>query len=709
MSDNKVMVIIGANDSEFQAKMGRVEKGFQNVKDASFSIRGAFSALGITTGIAAATFTAFAKKTVDAALAIEKLNLQFKAVSGSIPAAVREMNFITELSNRLGLELQGASAAYGKFLAATRNTSIEGATARKVFEGVSEAVAALGLSADESTGIFLALSQMMSKGKVSAEELTGQLGERLPGALKLAADAMGLTTAELMKQMQEGRIMSADLLPRLAEQLHRTYGTAAEEAANKGQAGINRFNNEILQTKAAIGNHLLPAINQALGGMAEMLRVMRKGDWGFNPGNLLEPFNSNSPEYNRARRAEIFRMPKAGEDTSFAAREARIQSRLAADAALGNSIDPQMARIAADRRAEQDRINASRASAEKANSKESKSSSADKERRQREIEQNRKEGMDVGKDMLDLFYQEQERRYQESVDMGGEAVELFYRDLEARYKQSAEYLNPLGRLSEDQQASFDKSAMQSKWAANNKESDNQARVSANNFAADGDPMAEQMLQLERERDMYEQHWAMRTDSEEVYTARMKQITARFEREKTALVVAGYRERLAFEAASTQKQIGMVASAGVQMTNAAANSNKGMFLANKAFRLVEAGMELKAGVVKTFNSFPVPINFGMAALHAAAGAVQLADLASAGYGGSTGSPGGNYGGGTPTSPIVTQPGTNQQQQPLNITFNVNGTILSDQGALQRWFEESAAPTIRDLAVNRNVNFGFQPSN
>jgi tape measure domain-containing protein len=52
---------------------------------------------------------------------------------------------------------------------------------------------ALGLSVDDQRGIFKALEQMLSKGNVQAEELRGQLGERLPGAIYFSAKALGVT------------------------------------------------------------------------------------------------------------------------------------------------------------------------------------------------------------------------------------------------------------------------------------------------------------------------------------------------------------------------------------------------------------------------------------------------------------------------------------------------------------------------------------
>ena len=61
------------------------------------------------------------------------------------------------------------------------------------------------MSADDSNGVMLALSQMMSKGKVSSEELRLQMGERLPVALQAMAKAAGVSISGLDKLMKEGK------------------------------------------------------------------------------------------------------------------------------------------------------------------------------------------------------------------------------------------------------------------------------------------------------------------------------------------------------------------------------------------------------------------------------------------------------------------------------------------------------------------------
>ena len=78
---------------------------------------------------------------------------------------------------------------------------------------VSKAATTLGLSSSEADGALLAVSQMMSKGTVQAEELRGQLGERLPGAFQIAARAMGVSTSELGKMLEAGQVIAEDFLP----------------------------------------------------------------------------------------------------------------------------------------------------------------------------------------------------------------------------------------------------------------------------------------------------------------------------------------------------------------------------------------------------------------------------------------------------------------------------------------------------------------
>lgn len=110
-----------------------------------------------------------------------RIMLDFSSARGS----VREIAYLRTITNELGLAFGSTATAYSQFQAAARGTALEGEKSRAVFESIAKASAVMGLSAEQSSGVLLALQQMISKGTVQAEELRGQLGERLPGALRI--------------------------------------------------------------------------------------------------------------------------------------------------------------------------------------------------------------------------------------------------------------------------------------------------------------------------------------------------------------------------------------------------------------------------------------------------------------------------------------------------------------------------------------------
>lgn len=219
-------------------------------------VRGAFSSLGA--GIAASKMAILAwgaalayagEACLDAQIQLQRLEQSYKAVFGA--AAQTQLQAVYEQTDRVGLKYAETAEAAKSFFAAGQGTSLA-PQLQDIFRAVTNAGAALQLSTDDINGTFIALGQMISKGKVQAEELRGQLGERLPGAFQMAAKAMGMTTAELDKFMADGKLTAEDLLPRLAEALQDQYGRAAEEAADTVQGAINRMDSEWTRFKAGL-------------------------------------------------------------------------------------------------------------------------------------------------------------------------------------------------------------------------------------------------------------------------------------------------------------------------------------------------------------------------------------------------------------------------------------------------------------------------
>lgn len=190
-----------------------------------------------------------AKSFLDTGIAAEKMSRGLEAALGSVQKGAEAQRFLREESERLGLVFENQVSDFQKIAAAARGTALEGQAIRDVYISIVEASTALQMSADDTSGTLRALSQMISKGNVQAEELRGQLGERLPGAFQLAAKAMGVTTQELNKMLETGQVAATDMLPKLAKILREQFAGSIASASKTAQAEINRLSNACFEMK----------------------------------------------------------------------------------------------------------------------------------------------------------------------------------------------------------------------------------------------------------------------------------------------------------------------------------------------------------------------------------------------------------------------------------------------------------------------------
>lgn len=156
---------------------------------------------------------------IDVARETNRVTTALKNVSGGMSQFADNQRYLLDMAKKYGLEINALTGNYAKFTAAASISGMTMDDQRKIFESVSRAVTAFGMSAEDSNGVFLALSQMMSKGKISSEELRLQMGERLPIALQAMAKAAGTSVAGLDKLLKQGKLMSADVLPKFAKAL----------------------------------------------------------------------------------------------------------------------------------------------------------------------------------------------------------------------------------------------------------------------------------------------------------------------------------------------------------------------------------------------------------------------------------------------------------------------------------------------------------
>ncbi|EOY7767959.1 tape measure protein [Escherichia coli] len=183
--------------------------------------------------------------------------------------------FIRGLADKTGLNISEGLSSYAKFAAGAQGSMSQEQT-QELFGNATAMSRLMGLSNDELNGILKAFEQMASKGKIQAEELRGQLGDRMAGAFKLFAEALGMTATELDKAMKDGKILSSDTLPKVAKQMGLMIDKAGgwAEVAKSTQTALGKLANNWDDTMVKIFSGSQDELNGFLSSLSSLLSEM---------------------------------------------------------------------------------------------------------------------------------------------------------------------------------------------------------------------------------------------------------------------------------------------------------------------------------------------------------------------------------------------------------------------------------------------------
>ncbi len=174
------------------------------------------------------------------------------AISPNAEEAASSNRLILDLVEKYNVPLQSARDGFTKLYASMAPAGFSGDEIRNLFTGITQAAATFGMSADKVDRVNYAFAQMASKGQVMSEELKGQLGDVLPGAMAIFAKAAGFEgskaiqdfSAELEAGRYKGEAMVA-LLKNVGIVMRQEFGSGAEGAALTFQGIINRMQNSM--------------------------------------------------------------------------------------------------------------------------------------------------------------------------------------------------------------------------------------------------------------------------------------------------------------------------------------------------------------------------------------------------------------------------------------------------------------------------------
>ena len=141
-----------------------------------------------------------------------------------------------------------------------------------------DGVAAFGGGSQELQRAGIAIQQIAGKGVVSMEELRQQLGEAIPFAMRVMANQMQISVAELIRQVERGELAAQEGLTNLFEGLEATFGGVGEAMVNTMAGAFERVKKEVQSFSDTFFNafKLAPAIGATFNKIADFIKAFRE-------------------------------------------------------------------------------------------------------------------------------------------------------------------------------------------------------------------------------------------------------------------------------------------------------------------------------------------------------------------------------------------------------------------------------------------------
>ena len=189
--------------------------------------------------------------------ALEKQRKALRLVIGDTNQYNKAQAFLAKTSKDLAIPQDVIVRQFTSLTASVKGAGLSVDDAKASFLAIASGIRGTGGSLEDMKSAMRATSQVFSKGKVSAEELRQQLGERLPGAFTLFAESMGKTPAELDKALEQGKVTLEDFLG-FSQKLFDEYGENAKILAQAPESAGDRLQTEISNLKDNLGDLLRP-------------------------------------------------------------------------------------------------------------------------------------------------------------------------------------------------------------------------------------------------------------------------------------------------------------------------------------------------------------------------------------------------------------------------------------------------------------------
>ncbi|MGB4713826.1 MAG: tape measure protein [Pontimonas sp.] len=212
---------------------------------------------------------------------LSKLSIALRGILGSqsaegfkaIDRAARDFNQPILDATRNFTQLSAAATANGNSVKQTET----------LYRALSAATKATGGDAQDLSGVLRAATQVISKGVVRSEELRGQIGDRLPGAFQLFAQATNRSAEELQKALEQGEVSADEFVTTFSNFILNKFEPAALRIGDSPAEAGARLTKALEDANRAAGPLLLALgakfqdfATEAMQSLLPLLKLINK-------------------------------------------------------------------------------------------------------------------------------------------------------------------------------------------------------------------------------------------------------------------------------------------------------------------------------------------------------------------------------------------------------------------------------------------------
>lgn len=259
---------------EYSEETKKAGEGSQRFKSALGDIAGS---VGVPLTLGAITLAAVGvgKAVVDMGMRMEQTKIAFTTLIGSAEGAQAHLEDLRDFAATTPFEFNDLTEASRKLQA----FGFEARDVVPMLTDIGDAVAAMGGNAAMIDRVTLAIGQMSAKGRVQAGEML-QLTEAGIPAWRYLAEAMGMTTAEVMKMSEKGLIPADEAIQSILAGMRQDFGGMMAEQSKTAAGAVSNLNDALARLATVIGEQANPAIrdfSMAAAGVVNSTAEMLEG------------------------------------------------------------------------------------------------------------------------------------------------------------------------------------------------------------------------------------------------------------------------------------------------------------------------------------------------------------------------------------------------------------------------------------------------